>query len=429
MRRAGSVALRGLVALALAGTPSALRAQTEVAPDELVGTVLDASTGAPVENALVRLETRAGPGPTARSPEERSTLTGPDGRFRLEGVPAGLVLLHVEHLAYGQHDQFIEVDGAGTGLVEIHVSPAAISLEPVLVQAEAAGALGGRSSPSSRNVIPRAVIATAASSGVNLGDFLSREVAGMYVRRDAQLGGTVCLEFRGARRGPGPCMPPHVYLDGAAVPNPQDFFGSFSLDRLERIQVVSASEAGTRFGPNSGWGVLLLETRRTGLEVAPGIPVVRRSVESLRAADWSIESAPYPWARVYATAFAGNALGLAAASAVMSQCMDLSTRRFYRGPDACGAGLLLASGVVMSVLPAMGGALGARLSGTTSRSQGRLGRSVLYSLPVFVPGFAMASINSGRGGLRGAEILGLVMVALGAPVLNTLADYTLRELR
>jgi hypothetical protein len=83
----------------------------------------------------------------------------------------------------------------------------------------------------------------------------------------------------------------------------------------------------------------------------------------------------------------------------------------------------------MSVLPAMGGALGARLSGTTSRSQGRLGRSVLYSLPVFVPGFAMASINSGRGGLRGAEILGLVMVALGAPVLNTLADYTLRELR
>jgi hypothetical protein len=278
-------------------------------------------------------------------------------------------------------------------------------------------------------VIPRDAIAGAASSGVSLGDFLSREVAGIYVRRSAQVGGAVCIEFRGARRGDGPCRPPHVYLDGTGVPNPLDFFGYFSLDGLERIQVVSASEAGTRFGPDSGWGVLLLETRRTGLEMAPGIPVVRRRVGSLSAVDWSFESTSYPWARVYAGAFAGNAVGLVAASAVMSRCMDLGTRRFYRGADACGAGLLLASGVVMSVLPALGGGLGARFGGATSRSRGRLGRSILYSVPVFVPGFAMASINSGSGGFRGAEILGLVMVVLGAPVLNTLADYAFREVR
>jgi hypothetical protein len=41
----------------------------------------------------------------------------------------------------------------------------------------------------------------------------------------------------------------------------------------------------------------------------------------------------------------------------------------------------------------------------------------------------MASINSGSGGFRGAEILGLVMVVLGAPVLNTLADYAFRAVR
>ncbi len=404
MRRAGRVRISGLVGLiVLVGTPFALWAQTVTETDELIGTVLDAATGAPVANATIWMEVRAAAGASVTAPQRGGVLTGADGRFRLGGVPAGLVVLHVEHIAYGRHAHPLEVDGEGTGLVLISVSPVAIELEPVLVDAESTWGLGGRSSPSSRNVIPRSVIAASASSGVSLGDFLGREVAGIYMRRSAQVGGAVCIEFRGARREDGLCRPPEVYMDGTAVPNPLDLFGYLSLDGLERIQVVSAAEAGTRFGPNSGWGVLLLETRRTGPEVAPGIPLVRRRVEPLGAVDWSYELTPYPWARVYVTAFAGNALGLAAASAVMSQCMDLGTRRFYRGDDACGAGLLLASGVVMSVLPALGGALGARFGGATSRSLGRLGRSMLYSVPAFVPGFAMASINSGRGGGPGSR--------------------------
>jgi hypothetical protein len=48
---------------------------------------------------------------------------------------------------------------------------------------------------------------------------------------------------------------------------------------------------------------------------------------------------------------------------------------------------------------------------------------------VFVPGFAIASINSGSSGLRGAEILGLAMVVFGAPFLNTLADRAFRRVR
>ena len=42
---------------------------------------------------------------------------------------------------------------------------------------------------------------------------------------------------------------------------------------------------------------------------------------------------------------------------------------------------------------------------------------------------AIASVDAGSGGLGSAEIVGLVMVVLGAPALNTLADYTFRQLR
>ncbi|MSR21751.1 MAG: carboxypeptidase-like regulatory domain-containing protein [Gemmatimonadetes bacterium] len=168
MRRAGRVRISGLVGLiVLVGTPFALWAQTVTETDELIGTVLDAATGAPVANASVT------------APQRGGVLTGADGRFRLDGVPAGLVVLHVEHIAYGRHDHPIEVDGEGTGLVLISVSPVAIELKPVLVDAESTWGLGGRSSPSSRNVIPRSVIAASASSGVSLGDFLGREVAGI----------------------------------------------------------------------------------------------------------------------------------------------------------------------------------------------------------------------------------------------------------
>jgi hypothetical protein len=83
----------------------------------------------------------------------------------------------------------------------------------------------------------------------------------------------------------------------------------------------------------------------------------------------------------------------------------------------------------MTVLPALGGSLGGRLAGTTPQSRGNLGRSILYSLPVYVPGFAIASINAGGGGLGGADLLGLAMVVLGAPLLNTVADHMFREPR
>jgi hypothetical protein len=410
----------------LAVSPSDAHAQEETS--ELLGRVVDAATGAPVETALVEVEISTDAAVPSGLIRPQQSLTEADGTFRIGPLAPGVIILRVSHIAYGVHRHPLRVEGDGTGFVEIALSATAIALEPLLVEADASTGLGGLGSPSSRNVIRRDAIASAAASGVTVGDFLSREVSGMYVRRSAQAGGPVCLEFRGARRADGPCRPPQVYVDGIAVPNPMDFFGYYSLDGLERIHVVSPSEAGTRFGPNSGWGVLLLETRRTGRDPGALVPVVRRTPGQAEVVGWSLEERSYPWARVYGAAFVGNAVGLAAGSLALSQCMDLGARRFYRGPDACGAGLLLATGVAMTVLPALGGSLAGRFAGSTPRSRGRLGRSILYTVPVFVPGFALASVSAG-GGFGGLDIIGLALVVAGAPVLNTFADYMFRERR
>ena len=269
----------------------------------------------------------------------------------------------------------------------------------------------------------------AASSGLHLGDFLVREVAGIYMQRNSAIGGRPCIEFRGARRGDSRCRPPQVMIDGTTVPDPLGILGFYALDGLEQIQVVPPAEAGVRFGPNAGWGVVLLQTRRPVAPTAPLIPLVERFPRESTLVDWSVESDPYPWARVYTSAFLGNAVGLAAGAAVLSNCMDLGTLRFYRGEDYCGAPALLASGLAMTLLPALGGGLGARLAGAAPRSTGRLGRSILYSIPVFVPGFAIAGLGAGDDSTGGVEIAGMALMIFGAPALNTLSDHLFRSLR
>lgn len=434
-----------LALLVGAAVASEARAQSS-SPGELSGQVVDSETGDPVSQATVVLEvesvaesdTRAAEadepeppvGHAADGEDGLRSVTDSEGRFLLAPVPAGSHVLRVEHLAYGEHERRLQVEGEGRGRVEVTVSPTAIALEPLVVETGASSSSERRATPSSRNTIDRESIAEAASSGLSLSDLLSREIPGIYVQRSSGIGAPPCLEFRGARRGDGRCRPPQLIIDGTSVPDPLSVFGFFSLDGVQEIRIIPPSEAGVRFGPNAGWGVVLLETgRRNSLEDF-AVPVVERTPLDAVLVDWSFEEPePYPWARVYTAAFLGNAVGLLAGSAVLRQCMDLGTQRFYRGDDYCGGGPLLASELAMAVLPVLGGSLATRYAGSTPRSRGDLGRSILHSVPVFVPGFAIVGLNSGSTGLQGTDILGLALVVLGAPALNTLSDHYFRRPR
>ena len=426
MWRGGPPAVAFLIVFCLGVIP----ADAQVS-DGITGRIVDRATGEPVSSAQVDFLQLDG---SRSGPAGLQALTGSDGEFAFDGVAEGAYLVQVQHLAYGTHLHPLRLEGRGTAAVEIFISQAAIQLPALLVVMNADGARerAERASPSSRNILTREEIARAAVSGVTLGDYLRRSVAGISVRTPGggDVGAYLCVEFRGARRGDGRCRPPEVRLDGSVVPEPLSFLTQFSLDGLERIQVIPPADAGGQFGANAGWGVILLETRRGGLFTEDGIPVARRSaLLSAGQFDWSLEAQPHPWAKVYGAAFLGNAVGLAAAGALLSRCMDLKTRTFFRGEDYCGAAPLLGTSVLAAILPPLTASLAARWAGSTDRSIGRFRQSLLYSLPVFVPGFALASVSAGDSGLSALEMVGMAVVVLGAPVLNTLADRIFRDTR
>jgi hypothetical protein len=418
------VSIAACLAVTLLTVASPLQGQTRQA---LTGRVVDALTDAPVAGAVVAIEMTNGRRPTSDE-SGLAAVSGEDGTFELTSVPEGVLSMRVEHIAYGVHRQDLRVEGAGAGHVEVRLSVVAVRLQPLLVGVDAS-ARPESGAGSERNVVRRPAIERALSSGSDLTDLLVRNVAGIDVRRGASASGLTCIEFRGARRDPNSCQPPALLLDGVPFLDPLALFSTLDISDLQEIRVVSPAEAGTRYGTIAGWGVVLLTSRRAA-DLAAAVPVVYRSAPDLRFV-WNEvdEGGGYPWLKVYSASFAGNAVGLVVSGALLSQCMDLGTRRLYRAEDSCGALPMLGAGIVTMVLPPLLGGLSGRQAGATDFSRGVLGRSMMVSLPAMVPALALATTDAGSSGLTGLEITGLVLAIVAAPALSTLADRRFRERR
>lgn len=91
----------------------------------IVGRVVDAETGEPVEAALVGL-----------GGEEFRATTGESGAFGLDRVPAGERSLRVRHIAYGEQEATVEVPWDATLELELRLAAEPIELEPLEVRVE-----------------------------------------------------------------------------------------------------------------------------------------------------------------------------------------------------------------------------------------------------------------------------------------------------
>ena len=94
-------------------------------PTDVVGWLLDASTGAPIDAALVAIPSL-----------DLSTLSDADGAFRLAGVPDGTHTFEVRHIAYGTRTSEVQVRGGGTLSLELRLEPAVLGVEPLEVEIE-----------------------------------------------------------------------------------------------------------------------------------------------------------------------------------------------------------------------------------------------------------------------------------------------------
>ncbi len=414
--------VRRLLGRAVAlGLPLLCIANPTLAQDvrTVTGRVTDQSTGRAVEGAGVRL-----------MGTDFGALTDETGLFQFGDVAPGTFVLRITHLAYGEHDTEVVISDSDLAL-RVELSPEAIELERIIVTGETEEQRVQRTGGTSSHVISRDQIVALMPTSRHIGDVLSQGVPGIRTREAGQAGANTCIEFRtvGTPRFATRCLTPVLIVDGVRVYDPPSFYNALQLEQLQRIEVVPPSAAGMRYGMEAAFGVIVVNTQMwadaAGINELPPIPP---ELQTPRTYDWSLEAGEHSTAKVFALAFVGNALGLAAGLAIAENCIDFSEVAYDFFSTSCGTWGTAGSRLAALTLPILGAATATRYGGGTPVSHGKFGQTLVAGLVMLVPGYALSS--SGEIEQFGAtRWAGRVFVGLGVPLAAAVADRLLRTVR
>ena len=383
------------------------------------GVVIDRETSAPVPQALLRIQNT-----------ELQAVSSPDGAFRLT-VPVGRHVLLVEHIAYGNHADTVQVRGDQDIRIQIQISRQAIQLTPLLVQGESELETRRRTSGHSFNELRREYIDEAQKKGFNLAEALRDGMMSVQVSGERR-GGSYCVEYRGGayanqtgarNQSVATCREVAVYIDDVKVSNPSTLYSTMPLRDIERIEMLGPNEAGTRYGISGGRGVLLIETRQ-------GILAQRRPQRKgapMAGLDWSLETQPYRWAKVAGSSIVGSAVGFGLSMLVADQCLRIEPGT-HPLRSRCDAFSTVASGFVVIGLPSVTGSFAASWAGSTNRSKGRILPSALLGTLSAAGGYLLYA-NGKSNDSQFSTTAGILLVTVGTPVLTTIGDRMFRSLR
>lgn len=365
------------------------------------GRVVDSDSREPVEGVIVRIV------------DVSPVLTDERGLFEMPVVPAGSRLISFEHLAYGMHDRSIDVlPGEQIALV-VEISAEAIDLEPVVVETLSDLEFRRLTSGYSINELSARQIDDAARAGLSFGELIQGSLPGVDVR---EAGAGTCVTYRAIRTGNdrGDCDGVSVILDGVPVSDPTYVYSSLPLEDIQRIEVLSPSQAGVRYGMRTGQGALLIETKRG--------PVRRRADMSryITGLDWSNEAEPYPWLKVFASSFLVNAAALSITYALADRCFRTEKASLALRTQ-CGPLGTAGSGILSIALPAVGAGLTARWAGSTNYSRGRTVPAMVAAGAALSAGYIL--VLSGEGN---SEVAGVAVLGIGVPAVLTFVDRIVR---
>lgn len=233
---------------------------------DVQGRLRDAMSSEPVEAALVQIRNH-----------DEVALTDRDGRFVFHDVRAGIRIVDVQHLAYGDQTTEILLTRGGATDIEIQVQQQAVELEPIVVTARKRTRLDRRtvSLGTRKDVLVREQIAEIARTAVDAGDLL-RRFPGIRVRT-VDVGGRrlLCVNRgRGGRdrssllsgfelggRTPG-CDSLPVFVDGQPMMSPEIFLGTITPEDIESIELVTSTGAVAYMGAQNG--AIIIYTRGNG---------------------------------------------------------------------------------------------------------------------------------------------------------------------
>ncbi|MDE0074961.1 MAG: TonB-dependent receptor [Gammaproteobacteria bacterium] len=373
----------------------------------LTGRVLEHENSRPIPDVVVRLHDLG-----------LSTVTDADGMFRFTDVPEGAHILVVEHLAYGDQSREIAVNPGEDLRLDVRLAARTIELEPLVVEAVTELERRRISTGHSINEVGPAQLSEAARRGLGLSEVLAQHLPGLRVR-SGRTGS--CVEYR-STSAQGGCNEVSVYVDGVRSAAPSLLYFSMPLEDIARVELLSPLQASTRFGMAAGGGALLVETK-TG-------PQRQREAAAdnlVTGFDWSLEEERYGWERVFASSFVGNAVGLAVGLGLANQCLEIDTGLGGLRPRCTGI-LTTGTGILALALPSAAGGYSAGWAGQTDRSKGRFLPAALGSAMAATAGYLLL-IEGRSNEARSAETAGIVLLAVGTPLMTTLADRIFRVLR
>lgn len=370
----------------------------------LSGRVIDAESGAPIADAIVRIV------------DLTPAVTDENGAFTIDVVPPGSHRVTVEHLAYGDHAETVEVQEFAQSTVLLTLSVEAIELEELVVETLSEIEERQLTTGFSINEIGGARIQEASRAGLNLAELMQSALPGVDTHTS---GSSVCVTYRAIRTGNSRgCDGVAVRIDGVPIADAAYVYQMMPLSDIERVEILSPGQAGVRYGMRSGQSMLLIETRT-------GMSERRRDLSRyVSGFGWEEESEPYSWVRVLGSSALVNGAGVGLSLLLADRCFRTPEGQPLAIRTSCGPLSTAGTSLLSVALPSVGGGFVARWAGSTERSRGRMVPSIVASSIVLTGGYLM--LLSGEGGTRTG---GALVLAIGVPLTQTLTDRALRVLR
>ncbi|MGH7555642.1 MAG: SusC/RagA family TonB-linked outer membrane protein, partial [Longimicrobiales bacterium] len=259
----------------------------------IVGLLTEAGTSRPVGGVAVSV---AG--------TSLGTFTNMQGRYVLNGAPAGDVRVLIQLIGYASVERTVRVTVGDTVTVDVQLAERAVDLDAIVVT----GTAGGTQRRAIGNVVETvdAAKVLSLSPAANVNQLIAQRVPGLMTMPEAgQVGGGSPIQIRGVN-SMSLNTDPIVYIDGIRMDsNPRRGGGQRGGARVSRlndlnpadiesIEVIKGPAAATLYGTEASNGVIQIITKRGGT----GKPVFDIQVQTGTNWMWNPEErAGLRWAR------------------------------------------------------------------------------------------------------------------------------------
>ena len=254
LSRPRRLAARAVSFLLLSMTATVARAQGTIA-----GTVSIQGTGNPLQDArIIVLNTSL------------STVSGPDGKYTIRGVPAGTADIRVIRVGYQEQKRSVAVATGQTTTLDVTMKQTVVQLTEVVTTAT-----GEQRRVEVGNAVENVAVSKLTETAPirNVSDVLNARMPGVIVQTGSQTGSGVRIRVRGISSISLSNDPIYI-IDGVRMTssnNSTSFsnlgsnfsrLGDINPEDIESIEVVKGPSAATLYGTDAANGVIVITTKR-----------------------------------------------------------------------------------------------------------------------------------------------------------------------